>query len=74
MKISELEKEFERLDLSVVQIFVMMVGELNYQSNILDKYLDDKLPFPFLTFHMFVMLIELHTNLEEKMPYWLLKR
>ncbi|XP_038828939.1 transient receptor potential cation channel subfamily A member 1-like [Salvelinus namaycush] len=103
------QKEFERLDLSGVQIFVMMVGELNYQSNILDIYLDNKLPFPFLTFYMFVMFvilmpillmnmmiglavgdiaevkrtaalkriamqIELHTNLEEKMPYWLLKR
>uniref|UniRef100_A0A8C7N1U8 Transient receptor potential cation channel, subfamily A, member 1b n=1 Tax=Oncorhynchus kisutch TaxID=8019 RepID=A0A8C7N1U8_ONCKI len=103
------QKEFERLDLSGVQIFVMMVGELNYQSNILDIYLDNKLPFPFLTFYMFVvfvilmpillmnmmiglavgdiaevkrtaglkriaMQIELHTNLEEKMPYWLLKR
>uniref|UniRef100_A0A674AL88 Transient receptor potential cation channel, subfamily A, member 1b n=1 Tax=Salmo trutta TaxID=8032 RepID=A0A674AL88_SALTR len=103
------QKEFERLDLSGVQIFVMMVGELNYQSNILDIYLDNKLPFPLLTFYMFVvfvilmpillmnmmiglavgdiaevkrtaalkriaMQIELHTNLEEKMPYWLLKR
>nr|XP_014015359.1 unnamed protein product [Salmo salar] len=103
------QKEFERLDLSGVQIFVMMVGELNYQSNILDIYLDNKLPFPLLTFYMFVMFvilmpillmnmmiglavgdiaevkrtaalkriamqIELHTNLEEKMPYWLLKR
>ncbi|KAK6299485.1 hypothetical protein J4Q44_G00295180 [Coregonus suidteri] len=87
----------------------MMVGELNYQSNFLDIYLDNKFPFPFLTFYLLVMFIifmpillmnmmiglavgdiaevqrsaalkriamqiELHTNLEEKMPYWLLKR
>uniref|UniRef100_A0A4W5MAL7 Ion transport domain-containing protein n=1 Tax=Hucho hucho TaxID=62062 RepID=A0A4W5MAL7_9TELE len=51
------QKEFERLDLSVVQIFVMMVGELNYQSNILDIYLDNQLPFPFLTFYMFVIFV-----------------
>uniref|UniRef100_A0A8C7QL28 Transient receptor potential cation channel, subfamily A, member 1b n=1 Tax=Oncorhynchus mykiss TaxID=8022 RepID=A0A8C7QL28_ONCMY len=103
------QEEFERLDLSVIQIFVMMVGELNYQSNFLDIYLHNKFPFPFITFYMLVifiifmpillmnmmiglavgdiaevqrsatlkriaMQIELHTNLEEKMPYWLLKR
>uniref|UniRef100_A0AAZ3NNF4 Transient receptor potential cation channel, subfamily A, member 1b n=1 Tax=Oncorhynchus tshawytscha TaxID=74940 RepID=A0AAZ3NNF4_ONCTS len=103
------QEEFERLDLSVIQIFVMMVGELNYQSNFLDMYLHNKFPFPFITFYMLVifiifmpillmnmmiglavgdiaevqrsatlkriaMQIELHTNLEEKMPYWLLKR
>uniref|UniRef100_A0AAY5KP19 Ion transport domain-containing protein n=1 Tax=Esox lucius TaxID=8010 RepID=A0AAY5KP19_ESOLU len=102
-------RTFRRLDLSLIQVFVMMVGELNYQSNILDMYLDNKLPFPFITFYMFLvfviimpillmnmmiglavgdiaevqrsaalkrmaMQIELHTNLEEKMPYWLLKR
>uniref|UniRef100_A0A673YFR9 Transient receptor potential cation channel, subfamily A, member 1b n=1 Tax=Salmo trutta TaxID=8032 RepID=A0A673YFR9_SALTR len=99
----------QRLDLSLIQIFVMMVGELNYQSNFLDIYLHNKFPFPFITFYMLVlfiifmpillmnmmiglavgdiaevqrsaalkriaMQIELHTNLEEKMPYWLLKR
>uniref|UniRef100_A0AAZ3R1M0 Transient receptor potential cation channel, subfamily A, member 1b n=1 Tax=Oncorhynchus tshawytscha TaxID=74940 RepID=A0AAZ3R1M0_ONCTS len=93
----------------MIQIFVMMVGELNYQSNFLDMYLHNKFPFPFITFYMLVifiifmpillmnmmiglavgdiaevqrsatlkriaMQIELHTNLEEKMPYWLLKR
>uniref|UniRef100_A0A673YF94 Transient receptor potential cation channel, subfamily A, member 1b n=1 Tax=Salmo trutta TaxID=8032 RepID=A0A673YF94_SALTR len=103
------QEEFERLDLSLIQIFVMMVGELNYQSNFLDIYLHNKFPFPFITFYMLVlfiifmpillmnmmiglavgdiaevqrsaalkriaMQIELHTNLEEKMPYWLLKR
>uniref|UniRef100_A0A6Q2YNW7 Ion transport domain-containing protein n=1 Tax=Esox lucius TaxID=8010 RepID=A0A6Q2YNW7_ESOLU len=103
------QRAFRRLDLSLIQVFVMMVGELNYQSNILDMYLDNKLPFPFITFYMFLvfviimpillmnmmiglavgdiaevqrsaalkrmaMQIELHTNLEEKMPYWLLKR
>ncbi|XP_031692293.1 transient receptor potential cation channel subfamily A member 1-like [Oncorhynchus kisutch] len=103
------QEEFERLDLSVIQIFVMMVGELNYQSNFLDMYLHNRFPFPFITFYLLVifiifmpillmnmmiglavgdiaevqrsatlkriaMQIELHTNLEEKMPYWLLKR
>ncbi|KAM6976850.1 transient receptor potential cation channel subfamily A member 1-like [Aplochiton taeniatus] len=103
------QKAFERLDLSLIQIFVMMVGELNYQSNFLDAYLIDELPFPFLTYMVFVMFvlampillmnlmiglavgdiaevqrnaalkriamqIELHTNLEEKLPYWFMKR
>ncbi|KAJ8010896.1 hypothetical protein DPEC_G00079920 [Dallia pectoralis] len=103
------QRSFYRLDLSLIQVFVMMVGEMNYQNNILDMYLDNKLPFPFITFYVFLifvivmpillmnmmiglavgdiaevqrsaalkrmaMQIELHTNLEEKMPYWLLKR
>uniref|UniRef100_A0A8C7I3U1 Transient receptor potential cation channel, subfamily A, member 1a n=1 Tax=Oncorhynchus kisutch TaxID=8019 RepID=A0A8C7I3U1_ONCKI len=94
---------------SIMQVFVMMVGELNYQENILKPFLNGILPFPSLTYAIFVMFtfavpillmnlmiglavgdiaevqanavlkqmgmqIELHTSLEEKMPYWLMKR
>uniref|UniRef100_A0A674EI22 Transient receptor potential cation channel, subfamily A, member 1a n=1 Tax=Salmo trutta TaxID=8032 RepID=A0A674EI22_SALTR len=94
---------------SIMQVFVMMVGELNYQENILKPFLEGILPFPSLTYAIFViftfavpillmnlmiglavgdiaevqanavlkqmgMQIELHTSLEEKMPYWLMKR
>uniref|UniRef100_A0A3Q3VT07 Ion transport domain-containing protein n=1 Tax=Mola mola TaxID=94237 RepID=A0A3Q3VT07_MOLML len=103
------QKEFESLPLSVMQTFVMMVGELNYQNNILDPFLKDELPFGYLTYGVFVhfillmpillvnlmiglavgdiaevqrnavlkrlaMQIELHTALEEKLPYWFVKR
>uniref|UniRef100_A0A674EGX8 Transient receptor potential cation channel, subfamily A, member 1a n=1 Tax=Salmo trutta TaxID=8032 RepID=A0A674EGX8_SALTR len=95
--------------LAIMQVFVMMVGELNYQENILKPFLEGILPFPSLTYAIFViftfavpillmnlmiglavgdiaevqanavlkqmgMQIELHTSLEEKMPYWLMKR
>lgn len=48
------QREFESLPLSVMQTFVMMVGELNYQNNILDPYLKDELPFGTLTYFVFV--------------------
>ncbi|KAF7655906.1 hypothetical protein LDENG_00048650, partial [Lucifuga dentata] len=102
-------KEFDCVSLSVMQTFVMMVGELNYQNNFLDVYLKDQLPFSFLTYFIFVnfvllmpillmnlmiglavgdiaevqrnaalkrmaMQIELHTALEDKLPYWFVKR
>lgn len=51
------QKEFQSLPLSVMQTFVMMVGELNYQNNILDPYLKDELPFSFLTYCIFVSFI-----------------
>lgn len=35
----------------------MMVGELNYQNNILDPYLKDELPFSFLTYLTLVNFI-----------------
>ncbi|KAK6302662.1 hypothetical protein J4Q44_G00270170 [Coregonus suidteri] len=95
--------------LVIMQTFVMMVGELNYQENVLKPFLGGILPFPYLTYSIFVMFtfavpillmnlmiglavgdiaevqanaelkqigmqIELHTSLEEKMPYWLMKR
>lgn len=103
------QSEFSQLHLSVIQTFVMMVGELNYQSNFLEAFLNDRLPFPAMTFIIFVhfvllmpillmnlmiglavgdiaevqrnaalkriaMQIDLHTNLEEKLPYWFMKR
>lgn len=40
-----------------MQTFVMMVGELNYQNNVLDPYLKDELPFTFLTYFIFVGFI-----------------
>lgn len=45
------------MPLSVMQTFVMMVGELNYQNNILDPFLRDELPFGFLTYLVFVNFI-----------------
>ncbi|KAM4544029.1 transient receptor potential cation channel subfamily A member 1b [Fundulus diaphanus] len=103
------QKEFNSVPLSVIQTFVMMVGELNYQNNFLDAYLNNELPFGFLTYAIFVhfvllmpillvnlmiglavgdiaevqrnaslkriaMQIDLHTCLEDKLPYWVMKR
>ncbi|XP_039983195.1 transient receptor potential cation channel subfamily A member 1b [Xiphias gladius] len=103
------QKEFDSVSLSVMQTFVMMVGELNYQNNFLDAYLNNKLPFGLLTYVTFVnfvllmpillvnlmiglavgdiaevqrnavlkriaMQIDLHTALEDKLPYWIMKR
>uniref|UniRef100_A0A8C7HN82 Transient receptor potential cation channel, subfamily A, member 1a n=1 Tax=Oncorhynchus kisutch TaxID=8019 RepID=A0A8C7HN82_ONCKI len=98
------------IPLVIMQTFVMMAGELNYQENVLKPFLGGILPFPYLTYCIFVMftfavpilLINLmiglavgdiaevqanaelkqigmqvcflHTSLEEKMPYWLMKR
>uniref|UniRef100_A0AAX7W8M0 Ion transport domain-containing protein n=1 Tax=Astatotilapia calliptera TaxID=8154 RepID=A0AAX7W8M0_ASTCA len=101
--------QFNSVPLSVVQTFVMMVGELNYQNNFLDEYLNHRLPFGILTYFIFVvfvlfmpillvnlmiglavgdiaevqrnaalkriaMQIDLHTALEDKLPYWFMKR
>ncbi|XP_070988658.1 transient receptor potential cation channel subfamily A member 1-like [Oncorhynchus clarkii lewisi] len=103
------QKHGSSMLLAIMQVFVMMVGELNYQENILKPFLNGILPFPSLTYAIFVMFtfavpillmnlmiglavgdiaevqanaelkqmgmqIELHTSLEEKMPYWLMKR
>uniref|UniRef100_A0A8C7YW63 Transient receptor potential cation channel, subfamily A, member 1b n=1 Tax=Oryzias sinensis TaxID=183150 RepID=A0A8C7YW63_9TELE len=99
----------QTVPLSVIQTFVMMVGELNYQNNILDAFLKNELPFGILTYFIFVqfvmlmpillvnlmiglavgdiaevqrnaslkriaMQIDLHTSLEDKLPYWFMKR
>ncbi len=45
------------MPLSVMQTFVMMVGELNYQNNFLDAYLKHDLPFGFLTYLIFVIFV-----------------
>lgn len=42
-----------------MQTFVMMVGELNYQNNLLDAYLKNELPFGFLTYFIFVQFVML---------------
>uniref|UniRef100_A0AAY4AWX0 Ion transport domain-containing protein n=1 Tax=Denticeps clupeoides TaxID=299321 RepID=A0AAY4AWX0_9TELE len=103
------QKEFNWLSLSLIQTFVMMVGELNYQINVLEAYENNRLAFPVITYAVFVlfvllmpillmnlmiglavgdiaevqrnaslkriaMQIDLHTNLEEKLPYWFMKR
>ncbi|TRY99671.1 hypothetical protein DNTS_027992 [Danionella cerebrum] len=103
------QHHFGRMFLSLLQTFVMMVGEINYQDNFLKPYLQGELPFPNLTLAVFVwfvllvpillmnlliglavgdiaevqtnaclkriaMQIELHTNLEERLPYWFMKR
>ncbi|XP_062297967.1 transient receptor potential cation channel subfamily A member 1b [Scomber scombrus] len=103
------QKEFGSVPLAVMQTFVMMVGELNYQNNFLDAYLKHELPFGLLSYFIFVifvllmpillinlmiglavgdiaevqrnaalkriaMQIDLHTALEDKLPYWFMKR
>nr|XP_043871217.1 transient receptor potential cation channel subfamily A member 1b isoform X2 [Solea senegalensis] len=103
------QKEFENLPLAVVQTFVMMVGEMNYQTNFLDPYLRNQLPFGPVTYYIFIqfvmlmpillvnlmiglavgdiaevqrnaalkriaMQIDLHTALEDRLPYWFMKR
>ncbi|XP_017213756.1 transient receptor potential cation channel subfamily A member 1a isoform X2 [Danio rerio] len=103
------QQHFGRMFLSLLQTFVMMVGEMNYQDNFMKPYLQGDLPFPDLTLAIFVwfvllvpillmnlliglavgdiaevqtnaclkriaMQIELHTNLEERLPYWFMKR
>ncbi|XP_054620938.1 transient receptor potential cation channel subfamily A member 1b [Dunckerocampus dactyliophorus] len=103
------QREFDNVPLALMQSFVMMVGELNYQNNFLDAYLNNELPFDFLTLFIltsFVLLmpillvnlmiglavgdiaevqknaamkriamqIDLHTALEDKLPYWFIKR
>lgn len=40
-----------------MQTFVMMVGELNYQNNFLETYLNNELPFGFLTYFIFVCFV-----------------
>ncbi|MCJ8744730.1 hypothetical protein PDJAM_G00122030 [Pangasius djambal] len=103
------QKHFGRLFLSLMQTFAMMAGEINYQDNFLKPFMAKHLPFPILTYFIFIwfvllvpillmnlliglavgdiaevknnaclkqigMQIELHTNLEERLPYWFMKR
>ncbi|XP_053467815.1 transient receptor potential cation channel subfamily A member 1b isoform X2 [Ictalurus furcatus] len=101
--------EFNSIGLSLAQTFVMMVGELNYETSFLEAYNQGFLAFPVITYYVFVlfvlimpillmnlmiglavgdiaevqrnaalkriaMQINLHTTLEEKLPYWFMKR
>ncbi|XP_041097088.1 transient receptor potential cation channel subfamily A member 1-like [Polyodon spathula] len=94
---------------SIMQTFAMMLGDIGYQDNFLTPLIENRLPFPFLTFSILcwflllmpillinlliglavgdiaevqrnaclkriAMQIDLHTNLEEKLPYWFMKR
>ncbi|XP_041670611.1 transient receptor potential cation channel subfamily A member 1b [Cheilinus undulatus] len=103
------QNEFDSVPLSVMQTFVMMVGEMNYQNNFLEPYLKRQLPFGPMTYFIFVqfvllipillvnlmiglavgdiaevqrnaalkriaMQVDLHTALENKLPYWFLKQ
>uniref|UniRef100_A0A4W4HLE7 Transient receptor potential cation channel, subfamily A, member 1a n=1 Tax=Electrophorus electricus TaxID=8005 RepID=A0A4W4HLE7_ELEEL len=103
------QRHFGRVFISLMQTFVMMVGEINYQDNFLKPYMDEHLPFPVLTYGVFIwfvllvpillmnlmiglavgdiaevqtnaclkqigMQIELHTNLEERLPHWFMER
>ncbi|XP_060762606.1 transient receptor potential cation channel subfamily A member 1a [Neoarius graeffei] len=103
------QKHFGRLFLSLMQTFAMMAGEINYQDNFEKPYMNKRLPFPTLTYFIFIwfvllvpillmnlmiglavgdiaevknnaclkqigMQIELHTSLEERLPYWFMKR
>uniref|UniRef100_A0A8B9LME8 Transient receptor potential cation channel subfamily A member 1 n=1 Tax=Astyanax mexicanus TaxID=7994 RepID=A0A8B9LME8_ASTMX len=103
------QRHFGRMFLSLMQTFVMMVGEISYQDNFLKPYMSSQLPFPLMTYGIFVwfvllvpillmnlliglavgdiaevqtnaclkqigMQIELHSNLEERLPYWFVKR
>ncbi|ROL44610.1 Transient receptor potential cation channel subfamily A member 1 [Anabarilius grahami] len=103
------QQHFGKMFLSLLQTFVMMVGEINYQDNFLKPYLQGDLTFPNLTLAIFIwfvllvpillmnlliglavgdiaevqtnaclkriaMQIELHTHLEERLPYWFMKR
>ena len=53
-----LQKNFGDLPvLTLVQTFVMMVGEINYQDNFLNPYLQGNLPFPILTFIIFIAFV-----------------
>uniref|UniRef100_A0A3B3TF35 Transient receptor potential cation channel subfamily A member 1 n=1 Tax=Paramormyrops kingsleyae TaxID=1676925 RepID=A0A3B3TF35_9TELE len=51
------QKYFNRLELSVMQTFVMMAGEINYQDNFLEPYLKGNLPFPYDSYILFVWFL-----------------
>lgn len=51
------QKQFTNVPLSLMQTFVMMVGELNYQNNFLEPYMNNDLPFGFLTYFIFVAFV-----------------
>lgn len=52
-----LQQHFGRMFLSLLQTFVMMVGEINYQDNFLKPFLQGDLPFPLLTLAIFIWFV-----------------
>lgn len=40
-----------------MQTFVMMVGEINYQDNFLKPFMAARLPFPMMTYGIFVWFV-----------------
>ncbi|XP_061425467.1 LOW QUALITY PROTEIN: transient receptor potential cation channel subfamily A member 1 [Lethenteron reissneri] len=99
---------FNTVSVSLMQAFVMMLGEMQYTDNFLTPFINQELPFPELTCVMLVvflilmpillmnlmiglavgdiaevqrnaclkriaMQVELHTELEKKLPSWLLQ-
>lgn len=51
------QKHFGRLFLSLMQTFAMMAGEINYQENFLKPYMGKHLPFPVLTYFIFIWFV-----------------
>ncbi|KAK1790186.1 hypothetical protein P4O66_014104, partial [Electrophorus voltai] len=51
------QRHFGRVFISLMQTFVMMVGEINYQDNFLKPYMDEHLPFPVLTYGVFIWFV-----------------
>ncbi|KAJ8376614.1 hypothetical protein SKAU_G00071940 [Synaphobranchus kaupii] len=59
------QERFERLDISLMQTFVMMIGLAVGDIAEVQKN---------ATLKRIAMQIDLHTSLEEKLPYWFMKR
>lgn len=43
--------------MSLMQTFVMMAGEINYQDNFQKPYMAKRLPFPGLTYFIFIWFV-----------------
>ncbi|XP_038622683.1 transient receptor potential cation channel subfamily A member 1 [Tachyglossus aculeatus] len=104
-----LQRPYGTPALSIMRTFAMMLGDINYQEGFLQPYLDNSLPYPFLSFLCLInftflmpillmnlliglavgdiaevqkyaslkriaMQVELHTNLEKKLPFWFLNK
>lgn len=52
-----IQSEFHWIGLSLAQTFVMMVGELNYNSNFFGAFESKRLAFPQITYMVFVFFI-----------------
>lgn len=51
------QKHFGRMFLSLMQTFAMMAGEINYQDNFMKPYMARHLPFPVLTYFIFIWFV-----------------